>query len=485
MLVSILCFAVAAAILSLLVAVKVFRSGGKASIGQQINDAIAPAMSSTNLRLDSLQQSFSNALTTGFEASSRGVVTAISQVKEETRARIDERLSVLSNELRAGFDAFRDGMERQVSGARTETQESFARFSTTLDQRSALLQSQTTTALAELQRTLHDELVQGRAEARDTLNTANNALLQAFENLQVGNERKLHEIRESLETRLAENIEKNIGAFREMTAGIAELKSTSDRIMQVSGEIGELTDILKSPKLRGDFGEFELENMLKDLIPPEHYEIKSKVNGALADAAIILPEGKLCIDSKFPYENYKRAGAAETPDEEREGFRKAFINDVWGYVDSIAEKYIRPGVTLDIAFVFVPAESLYYQVLLDSELQEHCRAKKVLPVSPNTLYAYLQVLGIGFRGLKLQEAAKEIEAVLVKLKHEFDKFKADFRLLGTHLQRAQDRFSDANTSAEYFSVTLDRLHLGSVEGKTLDAASLPPGDLTNEDEPKT
>jgi DNA recombination protein RmuC len=131
-------------------------------------------------------------------------------------------------------------------------------------------------------------------------------------------------------------------------------------------------------------------------------------------------------------------------------------------------------VTLDIAFMFIPAEGLYYQILLDSELQEHCRAKKVLGVSPNTLYAYLQILGIGFRGLKLQEAAKRIEAVLVKLKHEFDKFKTDFRLLGTHLQRAQDRFSDANTSAEYFSVTLDRLHIGSVEGSTLEVAPVPP-----------
>jgi DNA recombination protein RmuC len=431
-------------------------------------------MSSMNLRLDSLQQSFSSGLATTLEASSRGIVTAIAQVKDETRARIDERLDVLNKELRASFDTFREGTEKQALGARTETQESLTRFSTALDQRSGLLQTQITTVLNELQRALREELVQGRSEARDSLSSANSALVDAFEKLQVGNERKLHEIRESLENKLTENIEKNIGAFKEMTAGIAELKSTSDKIMQVSEEIGELTDILKSPKLRGDFGEFELENMLKDLIPPEHYEIKSKVNGALADAAILLPEGKLCIDSKFPLENYRRAGAPETPEAEREGFRQAFINDVWGYVDSIAEKYILPGVTLDIAFMFIPAEGVYYQILLDSGLQEHSRAKKVLAVSPNTLYAYLQILGIGFRGLKLQEAAKRIEAVLVKLKHEFDKFKTDFRLIGTHLQRAQDRFTDANTSAEYFSVTLERLHIGSVEGPTLEAAPLPP-----------
>ena len=474
MLILILCFSIAATVISLILAIKVFGSGKGGSISDQVSRAVSSGISSINLRLDLLQQSFSNGLTTNLEASSRGIVTAIAQVKDETRARIDERLDTLRRESRLGFDAFREGVERQVSGARAETQQSFTRLSDTLDQRSALLQNQVSTALNEMQRALREELAQGRTDARESLSAANNALLGAFQDLQVGNERKLNEIRQSLENKLAENIEKNVGAFREITAGIAELKSTSDKIMQVSEEIGELTDILRSPKLRGDFGEFELENMLKDLIPPEHYEIKSKVNGALADAAIILPEGKLCIDSKFPLENYKRAGAPETPEEDRESFRKAFINDVWGYVDSIAEKYILPGVTLDIAFMFVPSEGVYYQALLNSELQEHCRAKKVLAVSPNTLYVYLQVLGIGFRGLKLQEAAKKIELVLMKLKHEFDRFKSDFRLIGTHLQRAQDRFSDANTSAEHFSVTLDRLHLGSVDGALLDAIPLPP-----------
>jgi DNA recombination protein RmuC len=479
MLLLILCFSIAATVVSLVVAIRIFRSNNDEAMTGQINGAIASGMSSMNLRLDSLQQSFANGLTTNLEASSRGIVTAIAQVKDETRARIDERLNALTSESRGAFDTFREGVERQVSGARVETQDSFKKFSDTLDLRSGSLQTQVSSSLTELQRTLRDELTQGRTEARDSLGSANNALLLAFQNLQVGNERKLDEIRQSLETKLTENIEKNIGAFREMMAGIAELKSTSEKIMQVSEEIGQLTDILKSPKLRGEFGEFELENMLKDLIPPEHYEIKSKVNGALADAAIILPEGKLCIDSKFPLENYRRAGAPETPEEQRESYRKAFINDVWGYVDSIADKYILPGITLDIAFMFVPSEGVYYQILLDSELQEHCRAKKVLAVSPNTLYVYLQVLGIGFRGLKLQEAAKKIEAILMKLKHEFEKFKMDFQLIGTHLQRAQDRFSDANTSAQHFAVTLDRLHLGSVEGPVLEPAPLPPQESSN------
>ena len=133
--------------------------------------------------------------------------------------------------------------------------------------------------------------------------------------------------------------------------------------------------------------------------------------------------------------------------------------------------------------MFIPAEGLYYQILLERELQAHCRAKKVLAVSPSTLYAYLQVMGIGFRSLKLQQDAKKIELVLMRLKHEFDQFKTSFELVGTHLQRAQTRFSDAKTSAEHFSVTLDRLHLGSADA-ALDAPVLLPLRTENESPPE-
>jgi DNA recombination protein RmuC len=473
MLIAVLCLSIAIALIGIGVAIRVFRADHNRSTDRGLGEVVAAGVSGLGLRLDSVQQSFSSGLATSLESSSRGIVAAIAQVKDETRARIDERLEALSRALTGGFDVFREGTENRLAAARTETEESLSRLSATLEQRSALLQTQITTVLGELQRAVREELAQGRNESRESVTSANQSLLQAFETLQTGNERKLAEIRQSLEDRLAENIQKNIGAFKEMTVGIAELKLTSDKIMQVSGEISELTNILKSPKLRGDFGEFELENMLKDLIPPEHYEIKSTVNGALADAAILLPEGKLCIDSKFPLENYRRATSADTPDDERDRFRKAFISDAWGYIDSIAGKYIVPGVTLDIAFMFVPAESLHYQILLDDELQQHCREKKVLPVSPNTLYAYLQIIGIGFRGLKIQEAAKQIGSVLGKLKQEFEEFKSNFRLLGNHLQNAQNRFSDANISAEHFSVTLDRLHLGSVEVAPATSAALP------------
>ena len=395
-------------------------------------------------------------------------------VKEETRSRLDEKIAEFGQEMQTAFDGFSGKVDTQMSNTRGDVQTALAGSSALLDQRLVNLQTQISQGVAELQRATREELAAGRKETRESVDASTKTLAEAFSSLQAGNEAKLTEIRQSLEAKLTENVEKSIDAFKEMTAGITELKTTGEKIMQVSEEIGELTDILRSPKMRADFGEFELENMLRDVIPPEHYHVKAKVDGAIADAAILLKEGLLCIDSKFPLDNFRRSKDPALPPEDRERARKEFINDVRGYVDSIAHKYIVPGVTLDLALIFVPAESVFYEILLDQNLQQHCRDRKVLPVSPNTLYAYLQVLAIGFRGMMLQEAAKRIQEVLLRMKRDFDVFKESFRLVGTHIQRAQERFTDANYAAQGFSATLDRLQLGAIEATANDVPELPP-----------
>ncbi len=301
----------------------------KTSADHVIRDQLSSLANSLNSRLDSVQQGLLTNLNTTLQTSSQALATSIAGIKEETRSRIDERVMAFTTDLRSAFDAFRE----QIEG----------RFGT--------LETQLTAGVSELQRSTTQELTQGRKEQAESLNTANNSLLERFDKLQTRNESSLAEIRQSIETKLADNIEKNIGAFKEMTLGIAELKSTGQRIAQVGAEIGELTDILRSPKLRGDFGEFELENMIRDVIPPDHYEIKAQINGALADAAISLKEGLLCIDSKFPLDNYRRAVDPAFSEEERQSAEKAFEVDVRGHVETIASKYIVPGITLDFALM--------------------------------------------------------------------------------------------------------------------------------------
>ena len=372
-----------------------------------------------------------------------------------------KRGASFTTELHSAFDGLREQLDNRISVARSDQQTSLSHLTNSLEGRFNALQTQLATEVSELQTSTRRDLAEGRLELSASLSSTSEALLERFKSLQESNEGKLTEIRQSLETKLAENIEKNSGAFREIASGIAELNLAGQKIAAVSDEIGELTDILRSPKLRGDFGEFELENMIRDVIPPEHYQIKAQINGTIADAAVSLKEGLLYVDSKFPLDNYRRAVDPQLGDEDREHAERAFQNDVKGHINDIASKYIVPGVTLDFALMFVPAESVYYQICLNQELQELCRRMKVLAVSPNTLFAYFQVLAIGFRGMKLQDAAKKIEQVLLRMKRDFDTFKSSFRLIGNHLQHAQNRFSDANIAAEQFSVTLDRLQFGS------------------------
>ena len=458
-----------------------------------INNHLAPLTSSFNLRLDAVQQGLLTGLNATLLNSTQGLASSLTGVKDETRSRIDERFGSFATELRSAFEGLRDQLDNRISAVRADQQTALSNATNSLEGRFNAFQTQVASEISELQTLTRRELTDNRQELNASLHTANSALLESFRNLQESNEGKLTEIRHSLETKLAENIEKNSGAFREIASGIAELNLAGQKIAAVSGEIGELTDILRSPKLRGDFGEFELENMIRDVIPPEHYQIKAQINGKIADAAISLKDGLLCVDSKFPLDNYRRAVDPKATDEDREHAERAFQNDVTRHVNDIASKYIVPGLTLDFALMFVPAESVYYQICLNQELQELCRRMKVLAVSPNTLFAYFQVLAIGFRGMKLQDAAKKIERVLLGMKRDFDTFKGSFRLIGNHLQNAQNRFSDANIAAEQFSVTLDRLQFGSavVEPEILPvladtsvnqpSSPVPPPDITTSD----
>ena len=163
--------------------------------------------------------------------------------------------------------------------------------------------------------------------------------------------------------------------------------------------------MLQSPKLRGDFGEFTLEQMLRDLLPAEHYECQASIGTGRVDALIRTPYGSLCIECKFPLDNFRLASQATEP-AARDAAMKLFYSDVKGRIKEIGDRYVLPPQTLDVAFMFVPAENVYYEVIGRPDLLTYGREFHVVPVSPNTMYAYIQALAVGFRGMKIQEEAK-------------------------------------------------------------------------------
>jgi DNA recombination protein RmuC len=256
-----------------------------------------------------------------------------------------------------------------------------------------------------------------------------------------------------------------------------ELKNTREQISQMQRQIGEvqqagvqmhqtaqtLENILGGTKSRGILGESTLERLLEDSLPQAQFATQFKFrSGEAADAVIFLRDKKLlAIDSKFPLEAFRRLT------EEGEDARKTFIAAVKLHADSIARKYIVADEgTLDIAMMFVPSESVYYELLMSADskglaVDEYCRGKKIIAVSPNTLYAHLCVIGMGMRGMQIEENAKQLSDNLRGMRTQLDKFWEAFEKMGTHLKNAQQSYNDADKRYDKASNTLDTMLSGA------------------------
>jgi DNA recombination protein RmuC len=261
--------------------------------------------------------------------------------------------------------------------------------------------------------------------------------------------------------------------FVQVTERLGDLKATNERIMEFSRSLDQFQRMLQSPKLRGDFGEFTLEQMLRDLLPAEHWECQAPIGSARVDALIRTPHGALCIDCKFPLDNFRRALEATEP-AARDAAMKLFYADVRARIDEIADRYVSPPVTLDMAFMFVPAENVYYELIGRPELSAYGRERKVVPVSPNTMYAYIQVLAVGFRGMKIQDEARRVQEILADLGTRFGKFQDHFNMIGKHLENAKMQFDRALHDVERFEATLEGVKIGRLE--EVQQPLLDPGD---------
>jgi DNA recombination protein RmuC len=243
---------------------------------------------------------------------------------------------------------------------------------------------------------------------------------------------------------------------------LGDLNATNSRILEQSRSLDEFQRMLQSPKLRGDFGEFTLEQMLRDLLPAEHYECQASIGAGRVDALIRTPYGSLCIDCKFPLDNFRRALQATEPGA-RDSAMKLFYSDVKGRIKEIGDRYVSPPQTLDVAFMFVPSENVYYELIGRPELLTYGRQLHVVPVSPNTMYAYIQALAVGFRGMKIHEEAKRVQEILAQLGTRFDKFQDHFNMVGKHLENAKNQFERAMRDVERFDATLQGLKIGRLE----------------------
>lgn len=252
---------------------------------------------------------------------------------------------------------------------------------------------------------------------------------------------------------------------QEVSKGLGSLSEATKKVFDVGKDIASLQEILRSPKLRGGLGELFLGDLLAQIFPQAHYSLQYRFkSGEAVDAVIRVGQSLVPVDAKFPLENFKRVVETAT-EEERKIAKRKFISDVKKHIDAIAGKYILPDEgTFDFALMYIPAENVYYELIIkdevvdtDKALLNYAFAKRVIPVSPNSFYAYLQTILLGLKGLHIEEQAQDILKNLARLSGDFEKFRSDFELVGKHLTNTKTKYDDADKRLEKFSERLQSL----------------------------
>jgi DNA recombination protein RmuC len=315
----------------------------------------------------------------------------------------------------------------------------------------------------DLTQRISGSLFDGRTEMKTTLEGVSKGLEEKFEKLQKSSELKLEQIRENVETKLTKSIERSSEDFQKIAETFTRVNESVNTFIEIGKDINNLNDILASPKLRGNFGEFSLQEIVSQVIPEHHYRMQHSLGKEIVDCVIKLKQGYLCVDSKFPLENYRRATDEAGTAIDKEAATKEFLNDVKKHITAIKNKYIVPEKTLDFAFMYIPAESVYYELVKDNKLMKYAFDSKVIPVSPNTFFAYLNVIAVGFKGMKIEEEAREILKALSALNSKMARVKEKFDLLGKHIDNAKNAYTDTSQKIADVENTVRAIDKGKEE----------------------
>jgi DNA recombination protein RmuC len=260
---------------------------------------------------------------------------------------------------------------------------------------------------------------------------------------------------------LGERLDNAARVVSHVQRSLGGLEEANRKIYEVGKDIASLQEILRAPKLRGGLGEYFLEDLLGQILPPQHFSTQySFRSGDKVDAVIKLGASLVPVDAKFPLENFKKTLEAIS-DDDKVRARKLFAADVRKHIDAIAAKYILPDEgTYDFALMYIPAENVYYETIIkdgapeEKTLSSYAMSKRVIPVSPSSFYAYLQAIVLGLKGLKIEDRAKDIIQYLSRLQGDFGKFRDEFNLLGKHLGHAQSGYQNADRRLEQFAQKL-------------------------------
>lgn len=265
---------------------------------------------------------------------------------------------------------------------------------------------------------------------------------------------------------LGSKLQSAVKAVTDVHQHLGRLEESHKRIYEVGKDISSLQDLLRAPKLRGGIGEFFLGDLLKQILPKDRYAFQYEFNSKeKVDAVIKFGKELVPIDAKFPLENFRKF-MDESEEKKKSAFRREFIGDLKVHIKKISDKYIKPDEgTFDFALMYIPAENVYYETIIKDEkfgaddggIFQYALSRRVIPVSPNSFYAYLSVILLGLKGMAVEKEAKEIIQNINRLRGELNKFNDDFTKVGKHLGNSRSSYDDALKHLEKFSDKLETL----------------------------
>ncbi|MCZ6778300.1 MAG: DNA recombination protein RmuC [Acidobacteria bacterium] len=265
----------------------------------------------------------------------------------------------------------------------------------------------------------------------------------------------LHEQLQQGQKSIGERLEGATQAVARVQHQLGDLARTAEHMQEMGRSLTDLQNILKAPKLRGLMGESLLAELLRQVLPESAYSLQHSFrSGVKVDAVIRLGDGLVPVDAKFPLEAFSRMIKAEAEGERRVA-RREFNTSVRNRITEIADKYILPEEgTYDFALMYIPAENIFYEVILREDgtggpdLSTYALERKVIPVSPNSFYAYLMAIVYGLKGLRIEKDAQEVFRSVRGLQQGFVQFMETFARLGKQMGHAQNNFDEARRQAD-------------------------------------
>ena len=316
----------------------------------------------------------------------------------------------------------------------------------------------------------------GQSLLQDTLKGMTTQFNERVHQLSQTVDGRLNEISGKVAERLDEGFKKTNETFTSVMTRLAVIDEAQKKIESLASNVVSLQEILGDKRSRGAFGEVQLEALVRNSLPPDAYAFQHTLkSGARVDCVLILPEptGTVCVDSKFPLENYSRMFDDQLQQAERDAARRQFKADVKKHVDDIAAKYIVAGETSDGAVMFLPAEAVFAEIhAYHPDLVEHSQKKRVWLTSPTTLMAVLNTARAVIRDSETRRMAHVIKDELSKLAKDFFRFDERMKKLAAHIEQANKDVSEVRISSDKISRRFQQIERVELDHPDVDPARL-------------